>query len=346
MSAPLLVTADPALRDDLLRLSAAAGVTPDVVPDRLAALRAWSGAPVVLVGADVAASLAQAAPPRRDEVHVVAHAGVPHEVFRTAVALGASSVAELPVSEQWVVDLLGDSADGPGAPGRVIGVVGGSGGAGATTLACALGQMAARRGEAIVIDGDPLGPGLDRILGVDGLDGTRWDGLCHTTGRLSARALREAVPRTGALGVLTWRAGVTESLQAFAMREAVSAARRGHDTVVIDLPRTTDPIVEEVAARCDLLLLVVLPTLSGVASASRWCARRGDGAPPHLVLRGTGMSERAVAAACRAPVLQTIPEQRSVVESVSVGLGPVRSARVGLGRAATEILRHAAGVAA
>ncbi|MDO9455610.1 MAG: hypothetical protein Q7T52_05945, partial [Nocardioides sp.] len=48
--APLLVTADPALRDELLRLAAAAGVAPDVAADPGSALRSWARAPVVLVG--------------------------------------------------------------------------------------------------------------------------------------------------------------------------------------------------------------------------------------------------------------------------------------------------------
>ena len=41
------------------------------------------------------------------------------------------------------------------------------------------------------------GPGVDRVLGLEDHDGFRWDALCQTTGRLSARALREALPRRG-----------------------------------------------------------------------------------------------------------------------------------------------------
>jgi len=348
MTPPLLITADPALRDDVARLAAAAGVTPDVVEDPMAALRSWSAAPLVLVGADLAGVIAGMRPPRRDAVHLLVLGHVPDELFRVAVVLGATDVAELPRSETWLVEVLGDAADDRRGPARMIAVAAGSGGAGATTLACALGQMAARSGEALLIDTDPLGPGLDRILGIDGRDGTRWDALCHTTGRLSARALREAVPRRDALGVLTWRAGTGERLQPFAVREALSAARRGHDTVICDLPRPSEPAFEEIAARCDVVLLVVVPTLSGVASAGRWCARFSETLSPHLVVRGQGTAERAVEAACRAPVLLTMPDQRHLEESVTLGLGPVRSHRGPLGRAAREILTGLAqvGVAA
>ena len=52
MTAPLLITRDQALLDELLRLAAAAGVSPDVAADGGSALRGWVGAPLVLVGAD------------------------------------------------------------------------------------------------------------------------------------------------------------------------------------------------------------------------------------------------------------------------------------------------------
>jgi hypothetical protein len=65
MTAPLFVTRDQSLLDELLRLAAAAGVTPDVAPDGGAALRSWAAAPVVLLGADVAEEMAHLRPARR-----------------------------------------------------------------------------------------------------------------------------------------------------------------------------------------------------------------------------------------------------------------------------------------
>src|SRR6478735_8872169 len=260
MTAPLLITRDQSLLDELLRLAAAAGVAPDVAGDAGAALRGWGAAPLVLVGAEVA----------------------------------AESVAQLPSSEAWLTETLTDLGDAEPTQGLVVGVTGGSGGAGATTFACALGQVGARSGRAVVVDADPLGPGVDRVLGLEERHGVRWDGLCQTTGRLSARSLREALPRREGLGALTWHAGPPGSLQAFAVREVLSAARRGHDLVVVDLPRTADPLVDEVAARCDRLLVVVVPTVAGVASAVRACSRHPDPTRVRLVLRGTGIDPRAV----------------------------------------------------
>lgn len=318
MTAPLLITRDQSLLDELLRLAAAAGVTPDVAADGGAALRGWARAPVVLLGADMAEELARISPPRRARVYVLSWGAVPDEMFRVAVAVGAENVTQVGRSEGWLTELLTDLGDsgatGP-AEGLVVGVVGGSGGAGATTFACALGQVGARRGRALVVDADPLGPGVDRVLGLEDRHGVRWDGLCQTTGRLSARALREALPRREDLGALSWHAGEPASLQAFAVREVLSAARRGHDLVVVDLPRAADALVDEVAARCDRLLVVVVPTVAGVASAVRTCARHPDRTGVRLVLRGSGVDPRAVTRATGIPVLATMPDQRGLGEA-------------------------------
>jgi secretion/DNA translocation related CpaE-like protein len=338
MTSPLFVTRDETLLDELLRLAAAGGVTPDVAHDGVAALRAWTGASLVLVGVDVAEEVAALRPPRRDGVHVVGWGDVPNEMFRTALAIGAENVAALPGSGAWVVESLTDVGDDNPARGATYGVVGGSGGAGATTFACALGQLAARAGTAVVVDLDPLGPGIDRVLGLESTEGVRWDELCQTTGRLSARALREALPRRVTLGALTWTSGPHGSLQPFAVREALSAAQRGHDTVVLDLPRMRDPLVEEVTARCDRLFVVVASTVAGVASAARLCAGFSDRSALRLVVRGSGIEPRAIQRATGVPVVAAMSDQRGLAESVDLGLGPVRSRRGPLGRAARAVL--------
>ena len=338
MTAPLLVTRDPSLLDVLQRMAAAAGVVPDVAADVGEALRRWSGAALVLVGADAAEEVAAVSPARRPGVHVVAWGPVPDELFRATVALGGESVVGVPEAEPWLVEALTDVGEERRAAGVVVGVVAGSGGAGATTFACALGQVAAERGRAVVVDADPLGPGVDRVLGLEDRPGVRWDGLGEATGRLGARALHDALPRRGALAALTWRAGPPGTLEPYAVREVLSAARRGHDAVVVDLPRAADALVEEVASRCDRLLVVVVPTVAGVASAVRICARHPEPERLRLVVRGAGVETESVARATRVPVLATMGHQRGLAESIDLGLGPVRSRRGNLGRAADQVL--------
>jgi secretion/DNA translocation related CpaE-like protein len=338
MSNPMFVTADDARLDELLRLAAAAGVTPDVARDAVGGLRGWSAASLVLVGADQAVAMARTSPPRRAKVHVVVQGKVPNALFEIALAVGAESVAAFPGSETWLVEELTDLGDQRVEPGLTLGVVGGSGGVGATTFACALGQMAARSGQAVVIDLDPLGPGIDRVLGLEARDGMRWNELGQPTGRLSARSLRQALPRSGGLGALTWNAGPHGTLQAFAVREALSAAQRGHDTVVLDLPRRRDDLVEEVVARCDQVLVVTAPTVAGVASAARVCAGFPDPRVLGLVVRGSGADPRDVGRVVGAPVIAEMPDQRGLAEAIDLGLGPVRSRRGPLGRTSLRVL--------
>jgi secretion/DNA translocation related CpaE-like protein len=339
MTAPLFVTADESLLEELVRLAAAAGTTPELVRDAGAALRAWPKAPLVLVGEDLAVEVAQLSPPRREAVFVVLTAPVPDRVFQVALALGAESVAELPRSEGWLVERLTDVVDSGPARGLTVGVVGGSGGSGATTFACALAQIAGRTGPSVVIDTDVLGPGVDRVLGLDLVDGVRWDALGHTTGRLSARALRESLPRRDGVAALTWYAGARpRPLQAFAAREALSAARRGHDTVVVDLPRVQDALTEEIAARCDQVVVTVLTTVAGVAAAMRTCGRFADPGALGLVVRGSGMDDETLSKAVGAPVIHRMSDQRGLAETIDLGLGPVRSRRGPLGRAASSVL--------
>jgi secretion/DNA translocation related CpaE-like protein len=344
MDTPLIVTTDQVLLDELQRLAAAAGVTPVLARDESAALAAWTSAPLVLVGEDLARVVAGVGPPRRQGVHVVARGPVPDELFRTALALGAENVAELPRSTGWLAELMADLGDSVPPGSLTLGVIGGSGGAGASTFACALGQVAALTGPAVVIDADPLGPGDDRVLGLDDHDGIRWDALCQTTGRFSGRSLRDSLPRRDQLGVLTWHPGPQGSLQAFAVRNALAAAQRGHTTVVVDLPRTVDPLVEELAARCDRVFVLTVPTVTGIASATRLCARFRDPSPLRLVLRGEAVSPDAVVRLTTVPVAAQMPDQRGLEECIDLGLGPVRSRRGPLGRTALGLLQDLAGV--
>jgi secretion/DNA translocation related CpaE-like protein len=344
MTTPLLVTADETLLDELLRLSAAAGTTPEVAHDVPAALRGWLKAPLVLVGADLADALARAAPARRDAVFVVLLGSSPDSVFQTALACSAESVAELPRSEGWLIERLTDVVDTGPARGLTVGVIGGSGGAGATTFACALGQVAGRSGPTVVIDADPLGPGVDRVLGLDLVDGVRWDSLGNATGRLSARALRDSLPRRDGVAALSWYAGPQpRSLQAFAVREVLSAARRGHDLVVVDLPRGPDPLVEEIASRCDQVLVTIAPSVPGVAAAVRLCGRFPDRGALGLVVRGSGVDDDALRKLIGAPVHVRMGDQRGLAEAIDLGFGPVRSRRGPLGRAAAAALAGVGG---
>lgn len=151
---PLIVTEDAQLLDDLLRLCAAAGATPEVhhgVPERGGG---WEAAPLVLVGDDAARRVRGAA--RRRGVVLVGRDQDDSEVWKRAVQIVADHVLMLPDGEQWLVDRIADVAEGVGRPALTVGVVGGRGGAGASTLACALAVTSAREGmRTLLVDADP-----------------------------------------------------------------------------------------------------------------------------------------------------------------------------------------------
>ena len=347
MTSPvLLITRDELLLDDLLRLAAAAGTTLDVAHDSTAALRGWASASVVLLGADRADVLAGHRPPRRNGMHVVAHGPAGDGLFRSALAAGAADVVELPQADAWLVEVLTDAADGGRRRVGMVGVVAGSGGVGATTFACALGLTAAATGPAVLVDLDPLGAGVDRVVGLDAGDdpsaGARWDQLVGSHGRLGSRSLRDALPGKDGLAVLTWSLGPPVPLPAAPVREVLSAAQRGHDLVVVDLPRWVDGVAAEVVSRCDRVLVVAEPTVAGVASAGKVAATlRPLNQQLALVVRAPGASISAghVADILELPLLAEVSTQRRLAEHLDLGLGPVHGRRSPLARAAREVLR-------
>lgn len=334
----LLVTASPEIHDTVLRLSAAAGIDPEVCTSPGPALAAWAGAAVVLVGTDLAAELAALAPGRRGGVHVVGPAPG-EEAFRAAVVLGAESVVDLPHGADRLGELLGEVGERTGR-GRVIGVVGGSGGSGATTLACALGQWHAARGPTLLVDTDPLGPGLDRLLGLEETDGVRWESLADTAGRLGARALREGVPRRDELGVVTW-SGLRRRLDLPTVRRVLLAARRGHDLVVLDLARHGGEELVELADRCDELLVVSRASVPGIAATARLVAELGRAGRAGLVLRPGGVSDLDAERVTGLPLVAAIRDQRGLAEALDRGSGPLGS-RGPLVRAVRDLLPEAA----
>lgn len=338
MDKPLILTRDSHLLDHLHQLCAAAGTTPNVQTGPRGALAAWATANLVLIGADVVRDWQQLAPSRRPGVYLVSMERLPDRAFREAVEVGVDGVAELPRSDGWLMELLADAGEFR-SKGVSIGVVAGSGGAGASTFACALAVQAAMRTDAALLDIDPYGPGIDMISGFDQLDGLHWEGLGEATGRLSARALRESLPRKGRLGVLSW-SDPRRGLVPFAVREAMSAAVRGHDVTVLDLPRTPDPVVDEVAARCTHLVVVVRTDVAGISAAGRLLERILPAGPASVLVRGSSTDLSVVERALDVPVIAALPDQRGLSEAIDLGLGPIHSRRSVLARAAKLTLRH------
>ncbi|MFK0289992.1 septum site-determining protein Ssd [Streptomyces sp. NPDC090442] len=265
---PLLITEDEELLDDLLRLCAAAGALPEVAHRPPLCAPEWESAPLVIVGADCAARLSGTG--RRPGVVIAGRDADDVAVLRQAVAVGAERVLALPEGERWLVDRIADAVEGAGAPALTVGVIGGRGGAGASTLAVALAVTAARAGErTLLVDGDPLGGGLDVLLGGEQEKGLRWPAFAESHGRVAGGALAESLPRLHSLRVLSWDRGAEVAIPPPAMRAVLAAARRRGGVVVVDLPRRVDETTAEALAQVDVGLLLVPAELRAVAAARR-----------------------------------------------------------------------------
>jgi secretion/DNA translocation related CpaE-like protein len=243
---PLAVLTDEPLLDQALQLAAVAGCDIDRAADVTAARRRWSDAALILLDGPAVLACTEARLPRRQGIVVLCSGDPPPDVWQQALALGVEKVLSLPAGESWLLSAFADATDRP-APtaGRVASVVGGRGGAGASVLAAAVALAALRSGSgALLVDGDPLGGGLDLVLGAEADAGLRWPELRIQGGRVPASALRSALPGRSVGAV---RLAVVScdrdgpGPEPDAMAAVVEAGRRSGDTVVCDLPRHLPP---------------------------------------------------------------------------------------------------------
>jgi secretion/DNA translocation related CpaE-like protein len=268
---PLVVTADPDLLDDLLRLAAAGGTELDVAPDPAAARSRIPAAPLVVIGADQAAACLRARVPRRPGTVLAGRSPEIETAWKLAAGLGAEHIIELPTAESWLVDRFANGAGPP--PGRILAVIGGRGGAGASILAGALAVTAASGGHrTLLVDADPVGGGLDLVLGWEGVDGLRWPGLAATGGRVNPPALLKALPHRGDLVLLSFARDEVGPVPAEAMAATLDAGRRGRDVIITDLPRQLDDAAALALASADQAIMIVPAELRATAAASRIAA--------------------------------------------------------------------------
>lgn len=331
---PLLVTADGDLLDELLRLAAAGGTEVELAADPAAARARWTPAPLVLVGADQAQACLRARLPRRPRTVLVGHSGNLDPGTQLAELIGAEHVATLPAAEPWLVDRFAECAGDPAAtgPARVVAVLGGRGGAGASVLAGGLAVTAARaRQRTLLVDADPLGGGLDLVLGWEQLEGLRWPALTGTDGRVDPPSLVRALPSRGDLVVVSWDRGDLLSLPAEAMAATIDAGRRGRDVVVLDLPRHLDDAAVVALQSADRALVVVPAELRATAAAARVVAE----AAPHcaalsVVVRGPApgrLKATEVARALGLPLAGTLRPEPGLCRGLERGEAPAAAGK-------------------
>nr|WP_232285385.1 septum site-determining protein Ssd [Saccharomonospora xinjiangensis] len=321
---PLVVVADDVVRDHITRLAAAVGCDPCHARDVGAIRSRWARAPLVLL--DRVPDIGDL--PRRPNVLLVRAEAPTQSEWKAAVSLGVDGAAILPEDEDLVVTSLADVAERPSArEGRVLAVVSGRGGAGASVLAASVSSEAARCGDAaLLVDCDPLGGGIDLVLGTEADEGLRWPDLRLSAGRMAMSELDAALPSRrrgrGRLSVLSCdRAG--RGPTDVAVAAVLDAGRRAGRTVVCDLPRYPGPVCDEVLHRADLTVLVVPADVRGCVAAA--CVRRRLGertSRMEVVVRGratSGLSEADIAEAVGAPVLGWLRHDNAVARTLDLG---------------------------
>jgi secretion/DNA translocation related CpaE-like protein len=268
-------------------------------------------------------------PQRRAGVVLVCGAEPDPAVWRAAVELGAEHVAVLPDAQEWLAGRVRRVLTArPPAP--VLAVVGGRGGAGASILAASLALTAADRGLAVtLLDVDPLGGGLDLVLGAEGAAGLRWPDLRNAPGRLPAGVVAATAPRAAGVSFVGWERTDRPEVAPQAVAAVIGSAADDGDLVVVDLPRHVDAVSRVVLAAARTVYIVVPAEVRAAAAAARVVAALEPlVADVSLVVRGpapTGLPAEAVADSLGLPLAGELKAEPGLPAALDRGdVPPIR----------------------
>lgn len=342
LARPLAITDDVLVLDALVALATDAGVELQVRPSLTSAGEAWQHAALVLVDAAAAARPDARPPSRRDGVVLVGTSADDASAWDAEGLFGAASTVVLPDAGPWLVELLRTSGQRP-AEQVVVAVTGASGGVGASCLCVALAVSAARSGgDAVLVDADPHGGGLDLLLGAEDEPGARWSDLLSGQGALTlpASAIAAAldhVPQVGGVRVLScsrWGAPAPS-------RAALSAVLRSPlaPLVLVDVGRG-----EALPEACSEVVLVAGEGVRAAAAAAEAAARlAAGGAVLHLVARvgrrGSQAAGRELADGLGLPLVAVLRPDPDLPADLARGLPPGTRPRGVLARVAASVLQ-------
>jgi secretion/DNA translocation related CpaE-like protein len=319
----LAVLTDPQLRDEFDRVAAAVGVRAVHAGAGSAVSRkTWSAALAVVLDEAAADQCRRAALPRRAHVSVLTATEAATATWAAGIAVGAQHVLRLPEQERELIRELAEAAESArdrgfsGLRGQVVAVVGGCGGAGASLFAVALAQAAT---DALLMDLDPWGGGIDLLVGGEATPGLRWPDLALQSGRLNWSSVREALPRHRGISLLSGTRRGYE-LDAGPVDAVVDAGRRGGVTVVCDLPRRLTDATQTALDAADLVV-VVSPCDVRACAATATIASVLSAINPHLglVVRGPspgGLRAAEVAEIAELPLLASMRAQPRLAEQL------------------------------
>ena len=202
-----------------------------------------------------------------------------------------------------------------------IGVLAGCGGAGASVFAAVLAACAAAAaGHACLIDCDPIGGGIDVLLGCERTAGSRWSQVRLRGGDLDPAVLRNCLPAWQGVSVLA--VDDPGTLQPAAVLQIADAAALA-GPVVLDVARWPSPVRTAALSCCDLAVLVTPAEVRGVTAAAAIAAGL-DPAATAVVVRGASraLSADRIGTVLGLPVLGELPYDPA--SRHSAGLDPRR----------------------
>lgn len=341
MHRPLVITEDHDLLDDLVRIAAAAGAQLDVAHAPAHARPYWNLAPLVAIGPDQADAVSATSPPTRDQVLLVTRDPEGPDTWRKCVAVGAQEVIRLPADERHLVERFADAMEPEPRSGAITCVIGGHGGAGASVLsACLALRASGDHLRTLLIDADPLGGGIDALLGHEEAPGARWEDLIAREGRISSSALQAALPSFGDLAVLSFHRGEVAAIPSQAMRSVLEAGRRGFDLVVVDLPRHLDPAAVEALTRANATLMVTAADVRGILSTVQVLGEtRKHASDIRAVLRPGVLDDETATQSLGIPSAAHMPDQPRLTATLNRGELPKLGPRTVLGTLCATLLR-------
>lgn len=315
----MLVTADPAIVDAVESVAATYGITVGRIDVPEGVGRFWRQPRVVLVGDDLAAAVAAASHARRDRVYLVGFDAAGLGTW--SMSLGAE-VIPLPQGTASLSAILSQDADGR-AP--VAAVLGGSGGVGASTLAAGLALGQARRAAAALVDLDPLGGGLDLLMGVETGAGHRWPRLMEAAGEVGD--MRGLLPEAEGVAVLSMaREGAAAPTPAATSAITGSLARH-HGLVVVDCGRHPSAAARTMLRVASAIVVVSGGSVRGVAACVQqlqaWDVRTAG-----LVVRrqpGVRVPPEVVAETLGLELWGVVPHDPALITAAEAGDPPWRS---------------------
>jgi secretion/DNA translocation related CpaE-like protein len=346
---PVVLTTDPELLDQVLALAAVAGVEPQVLADTSALRAEWSAASMVVIDVESAPRIAGLALPQRTELYLVGDRHSRDELSRWSVQLGAA-VVTLPDGATWLSTAMAERGNRPRNGARLVALVGGAGGVGCSTVTAGLAFVADRLGwRTLLLDCDPLGGGIDLLMGAERIEGLRWPQLATASGEIGD--LGGQLPQIDGLDILSMARNASSGADRSRadpgrdqMASVLSSASRSYDLIVADLPRALGEGSLEVFGRAHHVVLIVPATVRGIAASRRMSADvMALGASPVVLvrqLRGAGIASEAVAAGLGLPMVGVIADETGLRLGAERGDPPGRSARSPMSRLCRQLLDH------